>query len=123
MNPEDPPRTLERLERLLAENEARIGPSRAAPKSEGLGLDHLRPGDHRGRAAELVAAAVTANPHWRPEAAVQAAVAEAMLAVADELAALRKLLTERLPEPPHLRLLGPAVPTDFADERRAMGWM
>jgi hypothetical protein len=42
------------------------------------------------------------------ESTAQALIAEAILAVAYELARLRQLLTERLPGPPHLRLLGPA---------------
>lgn len=66
----------------------------------------LPPGDHRGRAEGLVAA-ITPDPPRNLELTAHAAVAEAALAVADELAKLRELLEERLPEPPSLRLPEP----------------
>lgn len=43
-------------------------------------------------------AEITAGPHRNLELAAQAAVAEAALAVADELAKLRQLLAKRLPD-------------------------
>lgn len=60
-------------------------------------FDRLPRGDHQGRAEELVAE-ITAPLHRNRELAAQAAVAEAALAVADELAKLRRLLAERLPD-------------------------
>jgi hypothetical protein len=41
---------------------------------------------------------MSADPDRHPELTVQAAVAEAALAVADELAKLRQLLAKRLPD-------------------------
>lgn len=52
--------------------------------------------DHRERAGELLAA-IAADPQRNLEHAAMAAIAEAMLAVADELDDLRELLTMRLP--------------------------
>ena len=74
----------------------------AQARAREAGLESLPRGDHRGRAEELLTA-ITANPHRDLELAAHAAAAEAALAVADELAELRQLLTERLPE---LRKMG-----------------
>jgi hypothetical protein len=59
--------------------------------------------DYHGRAEELVAA-ITTDEHQDLELTALAAVAEAVLAVADEVAELRELLTVRLP-------LGPGAPS------------
>lgn len=59
--------------------------------------------DYHGRVEELVAA-ISTDEHRDLELTALAAVAEAVLAVADELAELRELLTVRLP-------LGPGAPS------------
>jgi hypothetical protein len=61
--------------------------------------------DHHARAEELVAA-ITADGHPDLQLTARAAVAEAVLAVADEVAELRELLTARLPAGPG----GPSAP-------------
>ena len=58
--------------------------------------------DHHRRAKELVAA-ITADAHRDPELTALAAVAEAVLAVADELAELRPFLASRLSLTPEAR--------------------
>lgn len=91
MDPNDPS---ERLKRAQAEHGEHLVPS------EGLSakpFDRLLRGDHRGRAGELVDEITASLPRNR-ELAGQAAVAEAALAVADELAQLRQLLARRLPD-------------------------
>ena len=62
-----------------------------------------RRADYHERTEELVAA-LTTNENQDLEVTALAAVAEAVLAVADELAGLRELLTVRLP-------LGPGAPS------------
>lgn len=65
--------------------------------------------DHRGRAEELVAA-VTADADRDLELTGLAAVAEAALAVADELAGLRELLTVKLSAGPGAPSVPPWAP-------------
>lgn len=90
MDPNDP---AERLKRIPAERLMPPADLSAEP------FDRLPRGDHQGRAEELVAE-ITHPLHRNRELVAQAAVAEAALAVADELAKLRRLLAERLPDYP-----------------------
>ena len=91
VDPKDPS---ERLKRALAEHGEHIMP---AGDLSAEPFDRLPRGDHRRRAEELLAE-ITAPLHRNRELAAQAAVAEAALAVADELAKLRQLLAKRLPD-------------------------
>jgi hypothetical protein len=118
----DPSDPHERFKQAQAEHGDDLSPAQGSV-AEWL---HLPRGDHQARAEELVAH-VTAQPTRNLEVAAQAAVAEAALAVADELAKLRRLLTERLPAPPPLQRpapgRSPAGVVDLAAEMRAMGLM
>lgn len=100
MDPNDPS---ERLDRAIAEHGEHMLP---AGDLSAEPFDRLLRGDPPGRAEDLVAE-ITAPLHRNRELAARAAVAEAVLAVADELAKLRQLLAERLPKPPSLRLPEP----------------
>ena len=91
VDPKDP---AERLKRALAEHGEHLEPAGGLSAEP---FDRRPRGDHQGRAEELVAE-ITSPPHRNLELAAQAAVAEAALAVADELAKLRQLLAERLPD-------------------------
>jgi hypothetical protein len=63
-----------------------------------------RHGDHHGRAEELIAA-ISASGHPDLQLTALAAIAETALAVADEVAGLRELLTVKPPP-------GPSAPSE-----------
>jgi hypothetical protein len=116
VDPDKPPSRQEALDRYRSLRREMDESAKAAKREA---FQRIPRGDHRGRAEELVTA-ITADPTRHLELAAQAAVAEAMLAVADELAELRQLLTKRLPPPPPLQRPAPgpfpAGVVDLADE-------
>ena len=87
-----------------------MGRCRLRAHPEGM---YERQGDHHGRAEELIAA-IGANGHPDLQLTALAAIAESVLAVADEVAELRELFTVKPPQgsgAPPVPFAGPGGPS------------